>query len=207
MCKFLYFLLFSFFSLSIGFVQASTEKPASLALQAGTPPVFLDPEELVSDLIKKASDFENLSAQDDLLILLENYFDFLAMARFVLGRTVKQINEAQLREFITLFTENQVLSLLPHIKDIDSIELLRKSTNKNKTLLIFNYIRKGSHQAIEIGIYVRKVNGVLKIYDMQIEGVRLLLTWRSEFRSLIRNKGFEGMMNYLRDRLEGIRVI
>ena len=204
MAKVIHLCLIFLFSFKLGLVQADSGKTnsnISVEQETQVDSVFSDPEELVSDLIKKAVDFENWRKQDDFLIQLGNYFDFSVMARFVLGRAVKQIDATQLKEFIALFTETQVLAYLPYFKNLDSIKLLRKKSDKNKTLLVFSYMLE-SGQAIEIGIHVRKVEGVVKIYDMQIDGVRILMIWRAEFRSLIRSKGFEAVMNSLRDKLE-----
>ena len=198
-------MLISCLAIGTGFVQAdSGESNSNLSIEKGTSvvSVFSDPEELVSALIKKAVDFENLRTQDDFLVQLGSYFDLSAMARFVLGRTVKKIDTAQLEEFTVLFVKSQVLSLLPHIKNLDSIELLRKRSDENKTVLIFNYMGE-NNKPIEIGVYIRKDSkGAVKIYDARIEGIRILMSWRSEFRSLIRRKGFEGMMSVLRDKLD-----
>ncbi|MCZ0932963.1 MAG: ABC transporter substrate-binding protein [Oligoflexia bacterium] len=210
MIKIINLVLISVLSMPIGLVQAdsreSGESNSNLSIeqkaQAGS--VFSDPEEFVSALFKKTVDFEeDFRERDNFLIQLGNYFDFPVMARFVLGRTVKKIDTAQLKEFIALFTESQVLSLLPSLKNIDSLKLIRKkSGKKNKTLLIFSYTGE-NNKPIEIGIYVKEVSeGLFKIYDVRIEGIRMLMSWRSEFQSLIRSKGFEGMMNDLRDKLE-----
>ena len=192
-----------FLSLSAGWIHANTEK---LSVSVGHSPakavVFSDPEALVSDLLLKAVDFENWIKQEDFLIQLRNYFDLSYMSRFVLGRSWKQIDSAQFKEFTDLFAETQALSLLPQIKDLDSIRLLKKRSKDNKTLLTFSYQRE-RRQAIEVAVFVRKnQDGLVKIYDFKIEDIRLLLNWRAQIKSIISRQGFEGMISDMRSALE-----
>ena len=208
MYKVFRFLLVSLFSLSMWLAQANKgEGSLHMEKNSQESSVFSEPEELVSDLIAKAVEFKNSREPGDFVTQLENYFDFSYMARFVLGRNVGQkINKTQLKEFIELFTEVQALSLLPHLKNLDSIKLLRKTSTKDQTLLKFNYENE-NNQDIEIGIFVKKdKKSRVKIYDLHIEGIRLLLTWRSEFQSVIERQGFDGMMSELRDSLENKRA-
>ena len=192
-----------FLSLSAGWVHANTKKSVvSVGHSSAKAVVFSDPEELVSDLILKAVDFENWIKQEDFLIQLRSYFDLSYMSRFVLGRGWKNIDSAQFKEFTDLFAETQALTLFPQIKDPDAIRLLNKRSKDNKTLLTFSYDREVG-QAIEVAVFVRKnQDGLVKIYDFKIEGIRLLLNWRSQIDSVVRSKGFEGMIKDMRSNLE-----
>ena len=40
---------------------------------------------------------------------------------------------------------------------------------------------------------------------MQIEGLKMLMTWRREYQPLFRQNGFDGVMNILRDNLEQLK--
>ena len=202
MYKIINILWFTFFSFSLSYVQADSESTeSSLALEQESPVGFSDPEELMSDLIHRAVDFKNWKKQDDFFVQLENYFDFSYMARFVLGRTAKKIDAEQLQEFIDVFSEIQILSLFPQIKNTASIKLLRSHSKNKKTVLYFSY--KTENNQIEVGIFVKKnKDGSVKIYDFQFEAVRMLLTWRTQLNSIIKRQGFEGMMQDLKAGLE-----
>ena len=97
-------LLVAFFSVFVSYAQTEEATDEAVLEQTG----FSDPEELVFDLIEKSSDFENWRKQDNFFTQLDNYFDFPYMARFVLGRAGKTIDETQLKEFINIFTKLQV---------------------------------------------------------------------------------------------------
>ena len=46
---------------------------------------------------------------------------------------------------------------------------------------------------------VRTYEGVLKIIDVNIQGVSMLTSQREEFRAVIRQKGFDGLIEMLKD--------
>ena len=61
------------------------------------------------------------------------------------------------------------------------------------------FVRAGG-KPVAVDYQMRKVNGGWKIYDISVEGVSLVLTYRSEFDAIVKQQGIDGLIKRLADR-------
>ena len=168
---------------------------------------FSKPQQIVLGLVDIILKTKEGKSHSDIVKQISFYFDFPSMVRFVLGRTFKTIDAEQRQGFTKLFTEYQVLSFLPKIEKLsleeeDCFKFL-EVTVKEDRIRVPIYVVQTDQENISLFFYIRKINDdVFKIYDLRVEGVSLLLTLREEYRSVISQKGFEGLMNVLKNKLE-----
>jgi phospholipid transport system substrate-binding protein len=59
-----------------------------------------------------------------------------------------------------------------------------------------HYIRQGG-KPVQLDYAMRKTDAGWKIYDIVVEGVSLVLTYRSEFDSVVKQEGIEGLIKRL----------
>ena len=190
-----------FFSLIIGLSQAVSNE------QAQSNFTFSDPKELVLNLIDVVLNTEDFYKEDSFFETMENYFDFIPMGRFVLGPPARSLNKKQLEEFVIVFREYELLKMIPKIKGSDLKEVnfisIESSKDGKKAKLAFDIVSYNNSQPVRVHFYTRTdKKGFLKIWDVDIEGVRMLLRWRTEYQSIMVRKDFEGMMSILREKLE-----
>jgi len=125
-------------------------------------------------------------------------FDFPLIAKLALGRTHwPKLTRPQREEFTKLFTELLKASYLAKIELYkDEKVLFKPSMQKKKTVYIpTELIHKDKKVAI---LYkLRKVDKRWKIYDMEIQGVSVILTYRSQFDEILRRGTVEDLLSRL----------
>jgi phospholipid transport system substrate-binding protein len=118
--------------------------------------------------------------------MIRPVFDFELMGKLALGKTHwPKLNTAQREKFLTLFVkrlktsyrdkimmyEGQQAAFQPSVQNKDTVHIPMTLTFKEeKTTLLYK---------------LRKADKSWKIYDVEIEGVSILLTYRSQFDDIL----------------------
>ena len=127
-------------------------------------------------------------------------FDFPLMAKLVLGRNHwPQFSEPQREKFTTLFTKRLKTSYREKISlYTDETGSLKPAQRTNTTASIpMELVSKDKKMAI---LYkLRKVGKGWRIYDVEIEGVSILLTYRSQFDDILRRGSAEDLLRRLEE--------
>ena len=168
------------------------------------PNIPSDPEELlrnrwdavVSILQKKDIDQEDKEKQISKIVT--PVFDFPLMAKLALGRKHwPKFTPPQREKFTKLFTERLKRSYWEKIALYKDEKILFKPTvKKKKTIYIPSEL---IHQDKKVAILykLRKVDKRWKIYDVEIQGVSILLTYRSQFDEILRRGTVEDLLSRL----------
>jgi phospholipid transport system substrate-binding protein len=130
--------------------------------------------------------------------IISPIFDSELMAKLVLGRTYwPKLTATQRKKFTELFAERLKSFYLEKINLYKDEKVLFKPAMQNKNtihipmLLISNdkevAILYKLHKMDEAGR--SKMNEYWKIYDVEIEGISILLTYRSQFDDILRRGG------------------
>ena len=163
-----------------------------------------DPEELlrnkwdaiVSILQKK--DIENKVKETKISKIVTPIFDFPLMAYLSLGRkNWPKFSPLQRDKFTRLFTERlkrQYWEKIALYKD--EKVLFKPKTQKKKTIYIPSELRY-KDKKVAILYKLRKVEKRWKIYDVEIQGVSILLTYRSQFNEILRRDTVEDLLSRL----------
>ena len=125
-------------------------------------------------------------------------FDFPLMAKLALGRKHwPKLTPPQREKFTRLFTERLKKSYREKITLYkDEKVLFKPAVQKKKTIYIpTELIHKDKKVAI---LYkLRKVDKLWKIYDVEIQGVSILLTYRSQFDEILRRGTVKDLLSRL----------
>ena len=184
-----------------------------LALLFVATPVWaqeLGPEELVkkvtAEIMATIKSDKQLAAGDKqkALRLAEEkvlpHVDFEEATRLAVGRGWKQANPEQQKKLVQEFRnmlvrtysnaisayEGQEMKVLPsRVKPGDSDATVRNQ-----------FIRPGGKPVL-VDYSMRKTDKGWKIYDIVIEGVSLVLTYRSEFDAVVKQEGIDGLIKRL----------
>jgi len=163
-----------------------------------------DPEELlrnkwdaiVSILQKK--DIENKVKEKQISKIVSPIFDFPLMAYLSLGRKHwPKFTPPQRDKFTQLFTERLKKSYWEKIALYkDEKVLFKQKVQKKKTIYIpTELIHKDKKVAI---LYkLRKIDKRWKIYDVEIQGVSILLSYRSQFDEILRHGTVKDLLSRL----------
>jgi phospholipid transport system substrate-binding protein len=134
---------------------------------------------------------------------MDPYFDFTLMAKLSLGREGWQsATPAQRKEYVMLFErriKDSYMSKIDLYKD-ETIHL-DTPTKANKRVLLNSYIiEKGEKKEVLYKFYHSKRHGWL-IYDVDVLGVSIIQSYRSQFSSELQKGSMEQLLQKLREPL------
>lgn len=140
----------------------------------------------------------------ELFKLFDAYFDYSLMARLSLSKLYKTLNKAEQDEFIKLFVANLKTSFtqkLGYYSD-QEIEFVKgELTNKNRYNV--HAIIKNKSENYPLIFKFHPANGSdYLIYDIDILGVSIIQSYRSQFSDLSQSAGF----NEITKRLQSVSL-
>lgn len=136
-----------------------------------------------------------------LIRAISKRFDFEDMARRSLARHWKKRNSKERQEFVTLFSGILGKSYINKIESYtdEKIEYLKENIDDIYARVNTVIVTKRK-QEIPISYRMHKVDSNWMVYDVIIEGVSLVNTYRQQFRSFLRKSSYEVLVKKLRER-------
>jgi len=137
------------------------------------------------------------------------YIDFEEATRLAVGRAWQQATPEQRKKLVAEFRnmlvrtysnalggyEGQTLKVLPS----------RGRQDPEDTTVRTQYLRQGA-PPLPIDFQMRKTGAGWKVYDIAVEGVSLVLTYRSEFDAVVKQEGIDGLIKRLAQKNEPAAV-
>ncbi|ARR02769.1 lipid asymmetry ABC transporter MlaABCDEF, periplasmic component MlaC [Campylobacter vicugnae] len=140
----------------------------------------------------------------ELFKLFDAYFDYSLMARLSLSKLYKTLNKAEQDEFIKLFVANLKTSFtqkLGYYSD-QEIEFVKgELTNKNRYNVHAIIKNKSENYSLIFKFHPANGSNYL-IYDVDILGVSIIQSYRSQFSDLSQSAGF----NEITKRLQSVSL-
>ncbi len=138
--------------------------------------------------ILQNKDVEQKEKEKQISKVVTPIFDFTLMAKLSLGRKHwPKLTPPQSEKFTKLFTERLKTSYLEKVKLYKDEKVLFKPTEqKKKNTISISTELIHNEKKIAIMYKLRRVNKHWKIYDVEIQGVSILLTYRSQFDEILR---------------------
>jgi len=186
---------------------------ALLGIALPAPAQVLGPEELVRRVTQEVLDAIKSDAQlaagdrQKMLKLAEDkvlpHVDFEEATRLAVGRSWARATPEQRKQVVAEFRamlvrtyasaihayRGQTLQVLPvRMKPADTDVTVRN-----------RYLRPGA-TPVTIEYQMRKTAQGWKIYDIVVEGVSLVITYRSEFDAVVKQDGIEGLIRRLAEK-------
>ncbi len=163
-----------------------------------------DPNELVRTRwdaiisILQNKDIDEKAKKRKIGKIITPVFDFPLMSKLVLGRTHwPKLTQPQSEKFTRLFTELLKTSYLAKVSLYkDETILFKPGVQKKKSVYIPTEL---VHKKRKVAILykLRKVDKRWKVYDVEIQGVSILLTYRSQFNEILRRGTVEDLLSRL----------
>ena len=171
-------------------------------------PIVKDPNELRDLLqsrwdaviiIQKKKDIDEKVKVEQIYKIVSPLFDFPLMAKLTLGRTNwPKLIPPQREKFTRLFTSRLRSSYLEKMKFYTNDKALYKPVQQKKKTIIYvpmQLITKDSE--ITILYKLRKADKYWKIYDLEIQGVSILMTYRSQFDDILRQGTVKDLLSQM----------
>jgi phospholipid transport system substrate-binding protein len=130
------------------------------------------------------------------------HFDFAAMTRLAMGRNWRDANAEQqqrlMGEFRTLLVRTYTTALTQYKNQPVDFKPVRMAANDVDVVVQSLIKQPGTPVAIDYSM-ARSDSG-WKVYNVKIEGVSLVETYRNTFNSEIRKHGVDGLIKSLADK-------
>jgi phospholipid transport system substrate-binding protein len=135
--------------------------------------------------------------------------DFERITRWVLGRHWRSASEQQRQrltnEFRALLTRSYVTAMVAYVDEIlehaDNVQFPpARSRQDERTAAVTMLISLASGQQAAVQYQLYLTDSGWKVYDVQIEGISLALTYRSTFSQEIARGGIDGLIASLAER-------
>ena len=185
----------------------AAEPPAA---STAAPSSTLGPEELVENSAKRM--LQELDANREMYkkdpakldalvanVLLPN-FDTEYAARLVLGQTWRTATPEQRKRFVDTFYHSLLHNYGTALVDFtaDRFTILPYKGEPNATMAtVRTEVKRSSGDKIPVNFSLRKVDGMWKAWDVVIEGISYVKSFRTDFGAEIQQKGLDEVINRL----------
>lgn len=134
-------------------------------------------------------------------ILAQN-FDVPFIGRFVLGQHWRRATPQQQADYLALFEDFLVLTYSRRLGGYtgETLGIVGERPANDRDTVVRTRIDRPSGAPIDADWRVRLIDGHFKIIDIEVAGVSMALTQRSEFASVIGRNGINGLIEVLRAR-------
>lgn len=159
-----------------------------------------DLQPVLNDLVSVLAD-ESLKGRQNLverrvkiMQFIKGGFDFKEMAKRVLGKTWRDLNEPERNRFTELITkllENVYIGRLEGYSG-QAIEFDGEKV-KGKRAQVTTLVENGN-QKIPVHYIMKKSASKWMVYDINIEGISLVRNYQEQFKSILRKEGYEGLV-------------
>ncbi len=185
--------------------------------EATSPARALPPLELVKSSMtrvlaiaqSRTADASASAQRREMRLAAEELFDFNEMSRRMLGRHWSEGTREEQAEFVRLFTdllersyltalERSYLTALAHFPSV-AITFEGESVN-GPYAQVSSQILVGRRGNASLEYRLLETDGRWAVYDIAVDGVSLVLGYRSQFNSILRTSRFSELLDRLRSR-------
>lgn len=128
------------------------------------------------------------------------YFDTAYSAQLVLAKHWRTATPEQQKRFIEAFYQSLLQNYGEALLEFtpDRLKILPFQGNTaDKSVTVRTEIRRDNGSRVPVNYSLRQVNGAWKAYDVQIEGVSYVKSFRTDFGAEIDQKGLEAVIQRL----------
>lgn len=129
------------------------------------------------------------------------HFDFIRMARIAMARNWRSATPEQQKElateFKTLLVRTYSTALVNYREHQIDYKPLRAKPEDSEVTVKSDVKPSGSTQPVTIDYELEKTDNGWKIYDVKVDGVSLVTTYRDTFATEVRERGIDGLIKSL----------
>jgi phospholipid transport system substrate-binding protein len=128
-------------------------------------------------------------------------FDYVALSKLTLGRSWKEFNNEQQKEFLSLYRSILKKAYMDKILSYTDEKVLfdkEMMLAENKAEVQTRIITKSAEIPINYRVYLN--DGQWRVYDVIIEGISLIQNYRTQVREILANNPPEEVLKILREK-------
>lgn len=189
--------LFRLFALMLCLAFAST--PASAQDGAPTAAVRSVVDAILG--ILRSPDFDFAAARPAIRSEIQRAFDDTAMAQSVLSTNWRQASKEQQDEFKQLLSQTIESTYIGRIRAYTNETVEYRGEEINDKRATVDTVIKAQGGDIPLVYKLRQRNDGWFVYDVEIENVSMVSTYRETYRSVVRRSGMDGLLQQMRDKI------
>jgi len=129
------------------------------------------------------------------------HMDFITMTKLAVGSPWRNASDDQKRTLVTQFRELLVRTYTRSLDEYDNQKLeflpMRPSPYPDR-VTVRSRVLQSNGPEIPVEYSLRFHDGEWKVYDIVVDGVSLVTTYRSSFASQVQQNGIDGLIDSLR---------
>jgi phospholipid transport system substrate-binding protein len=130
-------------------------------------------------------------------------FDFMRMTRLAVGRAWQTATEPQrealAREFKNMIVRTYASSLSQYRNQTVEVKPVKMSA-ADTDVIVRTEVKQQGGPPIPIDYSMEKTPAGWKVYDVVVDGVSLVTTYRGSFADIVQKSGIDGLVKALQDR-------
>lgn len=151
----------------------------------------------------KDTSLDQIARRDRMRTSIASRFDFNTMSRSILAQNWKKASDQQRSRFIVLLRTLLEDTYMAAIESYTSEQInFGNEKIKGKRAVVNVSILLTSGAEAPLLFKLRDKNGEWIVYDVVIEGVSLVSTFRSNFGSIVKREGVDGLLDRLEQKME-----
>jgi phospholipid transport system substrate-binding protein len=136
------------------------------------------------------------------------HIDFISASKWVLGKHWRRADKQQklrfIREFRTLLVRFYSSALADFLKtnqvQKDMIRFLPYRGESSDDVTIRSEVHAPDGKTIPVNYYLHQTRKGWKVYDVSVEGISMITTYRTSFANEIKLKGVDGLIESLAEK-------
>lgn len=135
--------------------------------------------------------------------LLRDDFAMEQIGQFVAGGYWRRMSAAQRDTYLKLFSEWVLKTYSVRLGGYsgEQFKVIKSTPAGERDVIVYTRIKKSGGDGFNANWRVRQDGDRYKIIDIYVEGVSMVITQRSEFDSIFKRHGVDGMIGILRDKV------
>lgn len=138
--------------------------------------------------------------------IVRQRFDYDSMSQVILGTNWRQATVTQREQFITLFRELLEQTYFSAMDSYDDQSIRMGRERQKGTLAEVQTFVVSPSKEVPVNYRLRQRENDWYAYDVTIDGVSLVSNYRTSFRNLVKEKGMDGLLAELAEKVATLKT-
>ncbi len=151
-------------------------------------------------LVLKDKTLSQKQKEQKSIAVMKNAFDYRTMAQISLGKRWKTLSKKEKKQFTVAFEKKIKHSYVDKLRLYNNQKVIIKDLKKikqNRITLESHIIGNNETYKVIYLFYKKKSNNNWFIYDVRLEGVSIVQTYRKQFSEFLKTKSFNQLLKEL----------
>jgi phospholipid transport system substrate-binding protein len=150
--------------------------------------------------ILRKPDFDIAKDRTEIKAKIKDAFDETAMAQSVLSTAWKDATPEQQNEFKSLLEQNLEDTYLDRVQAYtnESVEYRGEDVRDNRATVNTVVVTKSAN--VPVNYKLRKTSSGWFVYDVEIENISMVSSYRDTYRDIVRKSGLDGLLEQMRSK-------